>query len=458
MLVAEKMKFNIDDIISAFGAGLEAQPAFDRNTPGFRAVSTDSRTIKEGDLFFAIKGETFDGHDFADQAIARGASGVVVSNDYKSSKAAVFTVRNTLEALGDLAALVRSRHHIKCAAITGSNGKTTTKEMLAACLESRLNTYKSPGNFNNLIGLPLSMFHLDENHEAAVLELGMNASGEISRLAEICKPHIGAFTNVAPVHLEYLGTIEAVARAKFELVERLPDNGVIVLNADDPILATWAKLVKQDVITYGLKGKADIKVEKCEVLPEGRCRFVIDKTDFEINFPGEHNIYNAACAIATASLFGLESSGLSEILRSIKTFKLRSEIIHHGGLVIINDCYNANPTSMKKAIDILAQYPARGRKIAVLADMLELGDSEIAYHIEIGEYLKSKNIDSLFATGQLANHFLGNFTGEYKIHSDDKLSLARALIEYTAVGDVILIKGSRGMALEEITAKLMENG
>lgn len=457
MLVAEKMKYNSDDIVSALGAGLEAQSQPVSSIGGFGGISTDSRTVKAGDLFFAIKGEKFDGHDFVDRAIECGATGVVLSNDYESDKVAVFIVRDTLEALGDLAAFVRSEYDLKCAAVTGSNGKTTTKEILANCLQSRYSTFRSEGNFNNLVGLPLSLFQLEASHEVAVFELGMNRLGEISRLSEICKPQVGVFTNIAPVHLEFLGTIEAVARAKFELVERLPEDGVAVLNADDPVLAGWVKVIKQEIITFGLKNEADIKVDCVEILPEGKSRFTIGDSDFEINLPGEHNIYNAACAIATASVFGIKSAELTGILKEVKPYKLRSEFIHHKDVVIINDCYNANPTSMKKAIDILAGYPATGRKVAVLADMLELGDSKVEYHLEIGEYLTSKRIDSLFATGDLAAHFLEKFKGKYKKFFKDKDCLSAELKDYLKPGDVMLIKGSRGLTLERVLEALLED-
>jgi UDP-N-acetylmuramoyl-tripeptide--D-alanyl-D-alanine ligase len=453
MLVIEKMKYGIEDIIKALAVKPSPSPAVD----GFADISTDSRTVKPGELFFALKGENFDGHQFVGQAIEKGASGVVVTDDTVSENAVVFKVKDTLKALGDLAALFRSRYDIKCAGITGSNGKTTTKEMLGACMQVKYDTFTSIGNFNNLIGVPLSIFRLNEAHEAAVFELGMSAPGEIFRLAEICKPQVGIFTNVAPAHLETMGTIDAIASAKHELIEKLPDNGTAVINADDSRLSSWISDIKQKVITYSIENDADFRVIDISANADGTSSFKINGSEFNINLPGRHNIYNAACAIAASSAFGIDATELVEILPKIKPYNLRSEMLSVNGINIINDCYNANPESMKAAIDILANSPSSSRLIAVLGDMLELGEMEIEYHEIIGQYLQSKKIDALFAAGELAANYLNKFNGSFKEHFEDKEHLAEALIGYLKPGDTVLIKGSRGIAMEEITEKLMEN-
>ena len=451
MLVVEKMRFELDDIVKALGV----KPTGVSAETGFAGVSTDSRTVKSGELFFAIKGEKFDGHDFIQQAIENGATGVVVSSDYQSSDIAVFKVEDTLYSLGELASLVRGYYDFKCAAITGSNGKTTTKEILSACVQSKYQTFKTLGNYNNLIGLPLSLFQLEGSYEAAVFELGMSVPGEINRLAEICRPQIGIFTNVAPVHLEYLGSIEAVAKAKYELIGGLPSDGTVVLNADDKILSSWVSSLTQKVITYGIESNSDYKVESYKFNTDGTSEFVLNGQRFMINFPGLHNIYNAACALAASSAFGLSLSELSDVLSKIRPYNLRSEIIQQNGITIINDCYNANPTSMKAAIDVLASYPAEGRKVAVIGDMLELGRDEVKYHIEIGEYLQANSIDSLFAFGKLAEGFGENFRGEYKKYYSSKAVLIDDLKKYLQPGDVALIKASHSIALEQVTEALM---
>lgn len=420
---------------------------------GFDGVSTDSRKINKGDLFFALIGEKFDGHDFLNQAVAAGAAGVVVSRDFVCDGAVVLKVDDTLKALGELAKFYRRKFDLQCLALTGSNGKTTTKEMLAACVGAKYKTFKTIGNFNNLIGLPLSIFKLDLSYEAAVLELGMSAPGEITRLAEISQPQIGVFTNIAPVHLESMGSIEAVAKAKYELIESLPAGGAAIVNADDKILSTWIDGIKQRVITYGIENAADFKVKKYATQPDGKSVFIIDRTQFMINFPGKHNIYNAACAIAAASALNIEMSDLLEPLANLKPYHLRSEVFKTAGVMFINDCYNANPASMKSAIDVLAAFPTSGRSVAVLGDMLELGSDEVQYHKEIGEYLSLEKIDALFTFGPLSHHYHDKFLGKFKSHFDNKMKLTESLRKFLKPDDVVLIKGSRGIALEEISSQ-----
>ncbi len=413
--------------------------------------------LKFTDLFFALKGDRCDGHDFIGQAVARGAIGVVVSRDISVEKAVVFRVNDTLGALGDLAQFYRKRFDIKCVAVTGSNGKTTTKEMLSTCLETRYRTLKTKGNFNNLIGLPLSLLDLDDGHQVGLFELGMSVPGEITRLARICRPQVGVFTNIAPVHLETMGSVEAVAKAKYELVESLPRNGAVILNADDKYLSEWRDRIDQDVITFGLINDADFKVDEYRFSGDGLSSFFIRGVEFEINLPGICNIYNAVCAAAAAFYLGCNLESLVEPLRKMKPYHLRSEIFESDGVIFIDDCYNANPVSMKSAIDVLAEYPSKGRKIAVLGDMLELGDNQDDFHVEIGRYLNLKNIDAVFAIGKLARLYLNEpGTGENE-HFNRKDKLALRLREYLQPGDVVLVKGSRAIALEEISKMFRGN-
>jgi UDP-N-acetylmuramoyl-tripeptide--D-alanyl-D-alanine ligase len=456
MLVLEKMKLSIEDLERAFNVKAVAKGGNvdTLSQSGFNNISTDSRTVQSGDLFFALRGENYDGHSFIDKAIENGATGVVISKGTPGREAIIFKVPDTLKALGNLAASVRAKYNIKCLAVTGSNGKTTTKELLAGCLETKYKTLKTMGNFNNLIGLPLSLCRLDESYRAGVFELGMSLPGEISRLAEICQPQIGVFTNIAPVHLESMGTIEAVARAKFELIERLPSDGTVILNADDSIMSGWAKSLKQQVITYSLENKADFKVQQYRLLPDGRCQFDLNDIEFTINMPGKHNIYNTVAAIAAGSAVGINPANLVKPLAAMKPYHLRSEIFVARGVTVINDCYNANPYSMKSAIDTLTELRSRGRLIAVLGDMLELGENQIKFHVEVGKYLQQKNIDALFAVGDLARHYLNKFKGDFKEHFNNKKQLISKLNEYLQPGDVVLIKGSRRIALEEISESL----
>jgi UDP-N-acetylmuramoyl-tripeptide--D-alanyl-D-alanine ligase len=439
---------SVDTVQANANHGLLAEPI---DEISFNSVSTDSRTINKGDLFFALVGERFDGHNFVEDALAKGAVGVVISKDIHPSRGIVYKVKDTLKALGELAKSYRCKFDIRCIAVTGSNGKTTTKEILAACLGTSFHTLKTTGNFNNLIGLPLSLFNLDEKYKFGVFELAMSAPSEISRLAKICRPQVGVFTNIAPVHLQTMKSIEAVAKAKFELVESLPSDGVVVLNADDEYLAGWRKLITRKVITYSLENEADFRVWSIESSSGGASSFKLKGVKYKINIPGIHNIYNAAAAIATASYFGCDPQSLVEPIADVKAYHLRSEVFESSGVIFINDCYNANPVSMRLAIDTLVSYPAKGRKIAVFSDMLELGDDEKDFHIEVGEYLNSKNVDALFVFGQLARNYLERFKGSLKEHFREKTKLAESLKKFVHAGDVVLVKGSRAMALEEIS-------
>ncbi len=422
----------------------------------FNGVSTDSRTVNEGDLFFALIGERFDGHSFVEDALTKGAVGVVISKDIHPSRGIVFKVKDTLKALGELAKSYRRKFDIRCVAITGSNGKTTTKEILATCLETCFHTLKTTGNFNNLIGLPLSLFNLDDEYKAGVFELAMSAPMEIARLAEICQPQVGVFTNIAPVHLKTMKSIKDIAKAKFELVESLPHDGVVVLNADDKYLAGWRNLITQKVIKYSLENEADFRVESVESSSGGASLFKLKGVKYKINLPGIHNIYNAVAAIATASYFGCDLHRLVEPIANVKAYHLRSEVFESSGVIFINDCYNANPVSMRLAVDTLVNYPARGRKIVVFGDMLELGDDEKDFHVEVGEYLNFKNIDVLFAFGNLARYYLEGFKGGLGKHFREKVKLAESLKSFLRAGDVVLVKGSRAMALEEISEMFKE--
>ena len=452
MLVLEMMKYNVDDIAKA----LKVQPLLKGSLlSGFDGISIDSRTIKPGDLFFALKGENFDGHKFIADVIDKQAAGVVVSEPFESDKVAVFKVDDTLHALGDLASYVRNRYDFKCIGITGSNGKTTTKELIAGCLQTKFNTFKSLGNFNNLIGLPLSIFNFDDSYQAAVFEMGMSVPGEITRLAQIARPQVGVFTNIAPAHLQSMGTIDAIAKAKYELIEGLPDDGVAIINADDKILSSWIKDIKQRVITYGINEQADYQASQIMINNDGTSSFVVSGNLFTLNFPGSHNVYNATAAIAVSSIFDIESASLVPVVRNLKPYNLRSEIINIDGITVINDCYNANPESMKAAIDVLSDFPAFGKRVAILGDMLELGTDEVKYHEAIGEYLQLKKIDSLYAVGNLAANYLAKFNGHLKDFYNDKDTMFDALKNKLQRGDVVLIKGSRKIALETITAKLL---
>lgn len=460
MPLLDVMKFDLSEVQKALAAHISLDNPLARKYPYDLAdvvvtgVSTDTRTIKPGDLFFALVGENFDGHKFVKDAFARGAVAAVVNQDHVGNGNLLIRVKDTLQALGDLAAYYRSRYSILCTAITGSNGKTTTKELTAACYRTKYQTITTIGNFNNLIGLPLSLFNLDDTCKAGVFEIGMSHLGQIKRLAQICQPQVGVFTNVAPVHLETLGTIEAVAAAKYELVESLPEDATVILNIDDKILAGWRKNIRQKVITYGIDNQADFHAESVIFHKDGSSSFEAIGVKYHLNLPGKHNIYNALAAIAAAVNDGCNPQSLIESLAAFRPFHLRSEVFQSGGVTVINDCYNANPASMKMAIAALAEFPGGKRKIAVLADMLELGTNEAEFHRQIGECLTNNRIDALFAYGNLGEKYIEKFSGEFKMHFTNKQSLLDELRRYLQPDDVVLVKGSRGMALEEVSDDL----
>jgi UDP-N-acetylmuramoyl-tripeptide--D-alanyl-D-alanine ligase len=463
MPLLEIMRLELSEVQKA----LDAQVTYDKvgartfvtdpTGTQFSGVSTDTRTLKSGDLFFALTGDKFDGHRFVSGAFARGAAAAVVKKNFSDKSGLLIKVNDPLKALGDLAAYYRSQFSFQCVAVTGSNGKTTTKEMMAACLRTKYRTLQTAGNFNNLIGLPMTLFGLGDSHQAAIFELGMSYPGEIKRLAQICLPQMGVFTNVAPVHLETMKTVEAVARAKYELIENLPENGVVILNTDDNIFSSWRDNIRQKIVTYGIDGKADFRAESINYTNDGINSFIVRGIEYRINLPGKHNIYNALAAIAAAGNLGCDLKALIEPLANLRPYRLRSEVFQSNGITIINDCYNANPVSMRLAIDTLAEYPGRGRKIAVLADMLELGVQEKNYHRQVGEYLSARRVDALFAFGKLSELYIENFIGNFKMHFTDKKSLIDELQNYLRPGDVVLVKGSRGMALEEIGDNLRGN-
>jgi UDP-N-acetylmuramoyl-tripeptide--D-alanyl-D-alanine ligase len=463
MPLLEIMKFDLSEVQKALAAHISLENPSTRKFPfdlsGIEVggVSTDTRTLKPGDLFFALEGENFDGHKFIKDAFAKGAVAAVVKQNFVGNGNLLFKVNDTLYALGELAAYYRCRYSILCTAITGSNGKTTTKELTTACYRTKYQTLSTIGNFNNLIGLPMSLFGLDDSYQAGVFELGMNRLGQIKRLAQICQPQAGVFTNVAPVHLETMGTLEAVAAAKYELVESLPDDATVILNIDDKILASWRKNIRQKLITFGIDNNADFQAKSVTFYQDGGCSFEVAGHKYKLSLPGKHNIYNALAAIAAAINDGCDPIALAEPLGNFRPYHLRSEVFKSGGVTVINDCYNANPASMKMAIGALAEFPGGGRKIAVLADMLELGANEKEFHSQIGECLTNNRISALFAFGQLGENYVERFSGEFKMHFTNKLSLLDELRQYLQPGDVVLVKGSRGMALEEISDRLRGN-
>lgn len=427
-------------------------------------ISTDSRTIRTGEAFAALPGDRFDGHDFVAKAEVMNCTGIIVNREWASSQSAawphraVLAVENTLTALQEIARNYRQQFDIPVVAITGSNGKTTTKDMTAKLLAKKFNVLATRGNRNNHIGLPLTLLDLAPDHDGLVVELGMNHLGEIDRLAEICAPEFGVITNVGPVHLEFLESVDNVYRAKLELASHVD---TLLVNGDDVRLVNEAQKRGPQIITFGTSSGCDYRVT--EIFSNGRPgqKFFVNGQPAEILLPGQHNVLNAAAAIAVADQLGLNWTEITEGLREISLSDFRSEVLQTGRFTILNDCYNANPTSMKSAITMLLDYPAKNRRVAVLGDMHELGDSSRDWHFQIGEFVARNNINRLIAIGKDAE-FLSEgalqagMTRDQIDHCDSVDAALEIVKSRLEPDDVILIKGSRSMHLEDLVRELVK--
>lgn len=436
-----------------------------RSRGGFSGVSTDSRNISAGEIFFALKGDNYDGHEYIDEAIKKGAVGAVIEDGslaHNNGKLLI-QVPSTLKALGDLASGWRkSFPELRLAAITGSNGKTTTKEMAWSIVSLRYKTLKNTGNFNNLIGLPLTLFRLDESYKAAVVELGMNNFGEIKRLAEIALPDTGAITNIGRAHLEKLGGIEGVARAKGELVEGFRGEKVFVVNADDPRIVEIARNTECRKITYGIRSEKSAVTAR-DIRQDGFSAINFRMTARGEEFPvrikgiGMHNVMNALCATGIALSFGCGKDEITEGLGCFTLPHMRLEVVESpAGFRVINDTYNANPDSMRSAVDELVSLKGKGRAIAVLGDMLELGEKSASEHFGLGEFLSASGVDYIVAFGNFGRTVLegaGSKTDGFYAESHEEA--AGTVKEIARPGDLVLVKGSRGMRMEEVTKRLV---
>ncbi|MGL6174307.1 MAG: UDP-N-acetylmuramoyl-tripeptide--D-alanyl-D-alanine ligase, partial [Cellulosilyticaceae bacterium] len=400
----------------------------------------------------------FDGHHYISTVFEKGAIVVLSENkEVVDSRLTTIWVEDTKKALLKLSSYYRSLFNIPIIAVTGSVGKTTTKDMIAAVLSGKYNVHKTQGNYNNEIGLPLTLFELQKEHEIAVLEMGMNHFGEIHNLSITAKPHIGVITNIGTSHIENLGSREGILKAKLEILDGLEDKGLIVINGDDDLLET-IKETSFPVLRCGKNNRNPYYAREivCESMNVS-AMLVTPKTEYEvqINAPGEHMIYNTLVAIAVAEELGLTKE---EILNGINTYtpgKMRMNIIHEpNGLTIIDDTYNASPDSMKAAINVLGGYKTAGRKIAVLGDMLEMGEFAAQLHQEVGQYAARSKVDIICTVGSLAESI---YEGALQIDNSqsikkytDKENLISDIARWIKKEDVILFKASRGMQFEKM--------
>jgi UDP-N-acetylmuramoyl-tripeptide--D-alanyl-D-alanine ligase len=424
--------------------------------------STDSRTLQAGDLFIPLRGERFDGHDYLHQAVRHGAAACLSEDVVAGLTIPVIQVRDTLQALGDLAHAVRQRFGGPVIGITGTSGKTTTKEMLAAILARTGAGLKSAGNFNNLVGVPLTLFGLRPDHRWVVIEMGMSARGEITRLAQIAAPQIGIITNVGAGHLEKLGGISGVARAKGELFIHLPAGGTAIVNADDPQVSQLPLANGVHRLLFGTAAAAQVRASAINSA-DGMVGFTLHVAGadaaVQLPLPGRHNVHNALAAAAAASVLEVPLADIAAGLAEFKPCPGRMELVElPGDLLILEDSYNANPLSMRAALDALYDLGRPGRRIAVLGDMLELGEAARDLHFEVGT-LVAKRADWLFTLGELAREIAAGagasgLAAERIITANTVAELHERLRPILQPGDRLLIKGSRGMRMERVSALL----
>jgi UDP-N-acetylmuramoyl-tripeptide--D-alanyl-D-alanine ligase len=459
------------EVISVRVLAGEASPFAKRR---IRQVSTDSRSIKRGDLFVALRGEHFDGHDFVPAALAKGAVGAIVHDEYRRpheegpsghSVPFLFGVRDPLFAYQQLAMHHRSRFSIPVVAVTGSNGKTTTKEMVAAVLGQRWRTLKTEGNLNNRIGVPQTLLRLTARHQAAVIEMGVDAQGQTTRLCELVKPTVGIITNIGPDHLEFFGSMEGSAQAKAELLDHLPADGTAILNADDPYFDYLAARARCRVVSFGLSEKAGVRAAQIlsdvrrgtgfQLMLPGRSR----PTSVTIRVHGLHNVTNALAAAAVGYALNLSGAVIAQGLGRFRAAAMRSQVILHHGVQIINDCYNANPASMKAAIRLLADWTPARERIAVLGDMLELGAEAHPLHREVGRFAAAHRLSRLIACGALGREIAegarqAGMADSAILEVSDASAAAESVRAIVRQGDVVLVKASRGMKLEQVVRGL----
>jgi UDP-N-acetylmuramoyl-tripeptide--D-alanyl-D-alanine ligase len=416
--------------------------------------SVDSRTIKPGDLFFALRGPNHDGHAYASEVFAQGAVAVVVDREVDGSAATqgrILRVADSLQALQQLGARARQSWGGRVVAVTGSAGKTTTKDLIAEMLSEGYVTSKSQGNLNNHIGVPLSLLRIDDAAEIAVIEMGMNRAGEIRQLAAIAKPETGVVTNVGPAHMESFDSLEGVAAAKRELIGALPPEGTAVLNADDERVAHFADSRSGRSIKFGTTPHADVRGEDVELSPEG-VSFRVGETRFQSSLNGAHNVSNLLAGIAVAGAYGIEPQRLVERIRNFTPAKMRGESFHHQGVLVYNDCYNSNPDAVRAMLDLLKQTPAN-KRIAVLGEMLELGHWAEPLHREVGNYVAKSGIHVLVGIRGAACYMMDAALGaglpvDAAFFFDDPKEAGRLVRSLASPGDAILFKGSRGVHVE----------
>ena len=457
----------VEEVRAAIGGNI----LVGRSDTRLSGISTDSRTLTPGDIFWALRGERFDGHHFLTPALEKGAAAIVLEPGHLPdgpfpSGCAAIAVGDTLKALGDLAAWWRKTHRVQVVAITGSAGKTTTKEMCALILGQKWETLKTHGNYNNLIGLPLTLLRLEMSHARAVLEMGMNRPGEIGRLTEISDPDVGLITNVGRAHLEGLGDVHGVARAKAELLDKISPRSAVILNGDDSILLSTVLPRGRPIITFGMNKENDVRAMgvKNEGLRGVAFKLLYEKREIplRISVPGGQNIYNALAASAIALELGAHKEQIQKGLAAFKGTKGRFQAIPlPKGAYLLDDTYNSNPLSLMAALDsVQSMVPEGGRLIVGLGEMHELGEETEKAHLEAGEAVAALNVAFFIAMGEhrglmIEGALRRGLAEDRTLSADNYAVMLGALSEVLKKNDLVLLKGSRKAGLEKVAEGLM---
>jgi UDP-N-acetylmuramoyl-tripeptide--D-alanyl-D-alanine ligase len=428
------------------------------------SVVIDSREARPGSAFFAIRGERHDGHQFLVKALQQ-ASGAIVSSlpaDELPAERGVVRVADTTVALQKLATAIRERYPFLLVAITGSAGKTTTKEMIATLFATERRTWKSWGNFNNQIGAPLCLDNMPDGTEVVVSEMGMNHKGELAEIAGLVRPDVAVYTTIAPVHIEFFGTIEKIAEAKRELLENLAPGGTVIVNADNEHVVRISRDFEGRKVTYGVDQPADYRATAVKNRGLLGTRFTIEAEgatrDFELELPGSHNMENLLAAVAAARACGVSWEGIERGIRELKPAYHRGVIVEWRGVTIYDDTYNSNPYALARTLELMTQAEVDGRRIAIIGDMLELGEQELEFHREAGRTIP-RSIDVVIGVGERSQALLeGAATAGFEAgslhHFADAEAAGAFLRDFARGGDLVLIKGSRGVGLDRIVSML----
>ena len=449
-------QFYIKDLAKIINANTTSDITPDSS---FSSISTDSRATKKGDCFFAIKGPNFDGHDYVQQAFLNSASCAVVSKDVNTKNTLI--VKDPLKALGDFAAHYRKTQNFKVIAITGSVGKTTTRHIAHHVLSQKYKTTQSPKNFNNTIGLPLTLLNAEPNHQIVVAELATNHPGEILYLSKIASPEIALVTNVQPAHLEGFADLNAIANEKISIADALTTDGTLIINADCKILLDTAKQKNLNFMTFGKSDHCDIQAKNISCQPS-QSSFTIDSAQINLPLPGPGNVENALAAWALCKQLQIKIEDFALALNSLPTLNMRTQIIKLGKITVISDCYNANPASMKNALKILTNLKTKNQRLVfICGDMAELGENTETLHEQLGSDIADAKIDALITVGELAKFTQqsAKINAHYELNTksfDDTISACNNLHKFIKDYDIVLVKASRTMKLENAVEKLKE--